>query len=69
MSEDIDILKDEEKEKLILEEGDFEVESPGKNGHICKRKSNDHWVGGMILIGSNDGSLYAFRPAAGESKR
>lgn len=51
MSDDIDVLKDEEKEKLILDESDFEVDMTASNGRITTRKRNDNWVGGMILIG------------------
>lgn len=51
MSEDIDVLKDEEKEKLTLEASDFDLEKAERHGRVEKQRSNDHWVGGLILIG------------------
>jgi len=51
MSEDIDVLKDEEKEKLTLEASDFDLEKAERHGRVKKHDSNDHWVGGLILIG------------------
>ncbi len=48
MSDDIDFLKDEEKEKLILEDADFKVGEQAYGRVTCK--SHNYWAGGLVLI-------------------
>lgn len=50
MSDDIDVLKDEEKEKLLtVESDDLAVKS--SNEVSTYGGNNNNWVGGLILIG------------------